>query len=342
MLPSWSLRWASLVILAIALPSVPAAASSCATTCRDRGKAFGWTRKATNGCIRACKVDQKKCGGLRGAARRDCRKDSSECSVECGEVWSASGLQQDRSFCQTVCGSCNREGRGFCVEGLGTPADDIARCCGGAGEGSCCRSLASPVTAQCCADADTCCPTNGCVNTQSDPRNCGGCGSPCPEGETCESGQCSGQRPCSDANTGIRTFTFRQVTTGPGISQTNEVIGRYDPCGAMDEFGNCIVGVTLICKLNGVEYTCDGHATNIYLSLTVQALLGAGAYCPFPSTGTLCVADGRPCAITFSGNDGTVEESYTCSNCGDFGPACASQTWGACSCPERGGFPTCP
>jgi hypothetical protein len=335
------------VVLALALVA-EAGAATCGSRCRGSAGPLGWTKKATNACIKACKRDQRNCRGLGGAARRECRDDSADCSLDCAEVWRDVGQREDRAFCQLVCGSCGRAGKGFCVEGIGSAADDVARCCGGPGEGSCCRSLVSPVTAQCCAGGDTCCTTSGCVDTQNDPRNCGACGAACPEGETCAGGQCSGgaccPRPCTETtpvNDGIRTVTWRQVTTGEGISQIVEIATHWDRCGTTDPFGECIPTTTLVCELNGAEYQCGSFETAIASSQATQALLDAGAYCPFNSTDVLCVVDGRPCAVSFGGDDLTVEQSYSCVNCGAHGPACATETWAGCSC-SGGGFPDCP
>lgn len=346
-------RWRLCPLLALALlfaaaPALEVRAATCGEICRDRAGTFGWSKKVLKGCVRVCKRDQKQCSGA-AAARRECRQDSAECSLECAEVWGDPADKKDRSFCQTVCGSCKREGRGFCVDGLGSASDDIARCCGGPGEGSCCTSGAFPVTPQCCPGGNTCCPAQGCVNTRTDSLNCGACGFACPDGYVCDASACAlaecCPRPCTETtppNTGVRTVVYTLTNVPAGApAQVTQVTGRYDPCGARDGTNNCVPVTTLVCTFIGAEIPCDAQHAAIFNQPAVQSLLHVGGYCAFTVPGVLCVADGRSCEVTFGDEGGSSTRSIACDNCGDHGPACAGETWGDCTCPITG-VPSCP
>jgi len=52
---------------------------------------------------------------------------------------------------------------------------------------------ARPSSCDFCGPGEVCCPTstgNRCIDVQSDPANCGGCGEVCPSGQVCRVAWC--------------------------------------------------------------------------------------------------------------------------------------------------------
>jgi len=85
-------------------------------------------------------------------------------------------------------------GQNICCGLRETPCDKV--CCG---SDQTCDAGVCGCGGQSCGSPDSCCDGH-CVNTQSDPHNCGGCGGPCGDG-TCENGMCvcpPGQTLCFD------------------------------------------------------------------------------------------------------------------------------------------------
>lgn len=97
---------------------------------------------------------------------------------------------------------CTIAGQGYCVDVANDPNN-----CGGCGSycpfgQTCSHGVCSGTQAPCSAgnvnDAcnlavgplDLCCPGEGCVNTLTDPANCGGCGVACGDGGSCAAGVC--------------------------------------------------------------------------------------------------------------------------------------------------------
>ncbi len=104
--------------------------------------------------------------GLLGLAESEARK-SGKCKPKCDEC----------EKCKR--GDCDRkDGKKRCEKGKCKPKADGASCRGG----------------RCCGGV--------CVNTGSDPRNCGSCGKRCALNEVCEGGTCV----CPDPSGVCRTF----------------------------------------------------------------------------------------------------------------------------------------
>jgi hypothetical protein len=145
--------------------------------------------------------------------------------------------------------------------------------------------------------------------------------------ENCCPGRCSSTSP---PNTGIRVLRFTDVFVGDGFSVTTQVTAFYDACGQRDEFGNCREKFTFTCVAYGMGFECTSAYTGIVAGLEGRTLLAGHAFCH--GVGNLCVGDGRACSLTFSGDGMSSTRTWQCTNCGDYGPSCASEQSASCRC----------
>jgi hypothetical protein len=226
----------------------PNASASCTSSGCARGACNAGFANCNaddaDGCEAATLTDSAHCGacGTRCAAGESCVAGS--CQPNCGAgltdcSGSCRNLANDpdnctscgnrcarpanaTAFCASRCGFACTAGFGDCdgsaTNGCETALDSLSNC------GACglqCRfpNAAAACTAGRCAigacvagfvncDGDA---TNGCeVNTQTDPTNCGACGTACAAGQVCSGGACrascaAGQTECSGACTSTQT-----------------------------------------------------------------------------------------------------------------------------------------
>src|SRR5690606_26600710 len=102
-----------------------------------------------------------------------CNNGVCECpfgTIECGGGCRTASVDPlNCGSCGNVCGVGQNVGKPYCVSN------------------GCVADCPAPLSK---------CPTGGvgglpvCTNTDSDSRNCGGCGNICPEGQGCAAGQC--------------------------------------------------------------------------------------------------------------------------------------------------------
>ncbi len=307
-------------LLLIVVSAGVASAAVCAETCRSQGREYGWKRAEVVGCTKACKREQRKCRGLRGADRRACQADLGPCAGTCAGMWPVGEARTDREYCQFICSECGRDLATFCIEG----PTRVARCCGREGEGPCCSHLAAPDPPECCAVGDTCC-TRGCIDTRSDPANCGDCDLHCAVGETCNDGTC---RPpsCDEPPSGIRTMT-RTIRTrdSGGNARVLTTIGTYDPCVPLPG-GGCQGETTLECTIDGADTECKaGDIGFAASSLFADAV----------TRGVFCAAVGVSCAGTCAVDVGIDHYEYACTGCVATG--CEAPLEAACECFGPGG-----
>lgn len=138
-------------------------------------------------CNTACKP-----GALCAASACQCAPSTpKDCGAACRTCCGASDCS-DADLCTTD--SCS--GSGSCEFSAGCSGGTL--CCAGAGCATCCNSgdcasgklcSGGQCVAGCIAPQSLC--GGACVNTQSDPLNCGGCSLSCGNGRTCSAGQCS-------------------------------------------------------------------------------------------------------------------------------------------------------
>src|SRR5262245_43760411 len=191
-------------------------------------------------CGNACtggKLCREIAIGVVGCA---CRDSETECNGTCAN------LQTDPNNCGQcghVCasGSCDN---GVC-ECL-THCDGSGNCGGGQADCGPCETCTNgaclPTT---CGGGQACCGA-GCVDTQSDPSNCGACGNACLGGQICCGGGCVD--PTTDsANCG----SCDNVCLGADTCQNGVCTGG----GCPEQWHSCEVAypphVTDVCCLNG-------------------------------------------------------------------------------------------
>jgi Cys-rich repeat protein len=109
-----------------------------------------------------------------------------------------------------------------------------------------------------CGAGLTNCTGQGCVNFQTDPHNCGGCGVACPSGMTCQNGACvsatacpTGQTRCGgvcvDTKSDVQNCGGCGLVCPPGFKCINGICTMTSPCAK---------GLTL-CGKTCVDLTSD-------------------------------------------------------------------------------------
>jgi len=142
------------------------------TNCSDCGDVCTGGRSCVNGMCK-CSSTSRECAPGRACCpdTRDCCGNGTCCPTGtkcCNNV--CVNTNSDRNNCGT-CGTNCTAGR-VCVNGL-------CQCAPGTqAVGTCC-----------CLAGQRCC-NNVCVNTNSDPNNCGTCNNQCFGGQICQNGQC--------------------------------------------------------------------------------------------------------------------------------------------------------
>ena len=220
--------------------------------------------------------------------------------VECGDGEECCGEAcVDLAVSMDHCGACSNR------------CEDIETCQSGA-----CLCTGRNNEQLVCADAESCCPGMGCLNTSSDPFNCGGCGVTCGVGEVCSGGRCN----CGEDS-----------VHGEGVC-----LGATACCGSP---GQCVLLTNPICSCGGVpcgvgQACCDEQCADLERD---EANCGAcGVVC---GLGQVCGGGRCVCHSGFSDCDGEpangCETNFLADheNCGACGHLCdAGQVCSRGSC----------
>lgn len=327
------------------------ATQSCSTTLA------GGSQTCTGECqwgTCACASDQSMCPGAAGAAPTCVATGSDEhncgaCGNDCTLLShvSAAGVACAAGQCTYTCtpgyADCGDAGTG-CATSLA-----VATSCGGCGvacptDAPACTATSDAgavdagapyaCTTGCPSMAPTLCAPNSCVDLQSNPDNCGACGTICPVPAggmaTCSAAACGSTCPAGDELCGSTCVNEQTDSNNCGACGT--VCATTDPnasgatCnGAGVCTTSCNAGFTLC------SGTCVSEQTN-------SSNCGAcGMTCP---AGLTCQAGVCACAIGTSSCDGTcVDELTNSANCGGCGVVCTAGTTcqgGGCTLPSNG------
>jgi hypothetical protein len=182
-----------------------------------------------------------------------------------------------------------------------------------------------------------------CVDTQTDPSNCGSCGKVCASGKTCVNGACKKmpglciQGHCYDISNGPKPLEDWEIILKDGAgaeiaSTTTNVDGSYSFCGLKK--GDYEVSEVL--KEGWISFATDSVPVTLpwpdtdtvmidFLNEPCQAGLKScnGECVDLTSDTGNCGACGNACADGQSCCDGTcIDTQSNAQNCGDCGNAC--------------------
>jgi hypothetical protein len=206
-------------------------------------------------------------------------------------------------------------------------------------------------------DSDQMCCHDACVNTASDPANCGGCDQACaPKGDSCQGGgcTCAGGSACSGASTCCPGLGCIDTTSDPfNCGVCGHACNPGETCSGGQCGCNGGPACSSLCCASGCSMTgscdCGGtpcgapsvccNGTSCLDIMNDNANCGAcGHACP---SGLVCDAGACKChGQICSGGDtccdsGCANLMSSTTNCGTCGHACAANetcTGGACEC----------
>jgi hypothetical protein len=268
----------------------------CGTACVDESS----DDQHCGSCINACAIGQSCTNGMCGCSGGACACAVGE--TQCGGATGCVNLGNDPNHCGTLCPGS------ICVAPL-TCQDATCGC---------------PVATQA-----YCRSSNTCSDLETDPANCGVCGTSC-NGGTCSSGTCVTTSSCTLANNAACTPGEASpccATPTPGIScaTVETAFGTYDTSST---FANlCCIAAGQACDTleNG---TCCGY---MVCNGTTCACQPAGHHCANNAdccTGTCTTA--HICDQTCVLSAVSCELGDTCCNAGTTNPGEACPTTSVC------------
>jgi hypothetical protein len=257
------------------------------------------------------------CTGI-GVCSGACAPGSKECSGTLAQTCNASGEWQTTQTCPYVCtgaGVCS----GVCVPAATQCSGNGVETCSASGQWSAAVACAQP-TPVCnqgaCACLESTC-NGSCINEQTDPNNCGGCGNACqPTGataDTCLGPSCS--YTCSanhsDCNADVAPDTDGCECATPGCcgnscqtAHTNGVGETYYDCNPVSTF-------TLVTATEA----CTAFAPTV---LGTAANCSSGWTCPGDKNSYVCYGTGSGASLAcvdycWAFATGEAGEVFTCS-----------------------------
>jgi hypothetical protein len=322
-----------------ALPKVLNTNCQCECPANEACTSSGGTVNSST-CECECPGGKVVCNGACVAACQPPQFLNANCQCECptDETCNSTGGTVNPTTCECQCPEGKTVCGGQCVEVCAPPKvvlntntcqcecppDETCTTTGG---------TVNPNTCQCeCGSGLTRCG-NQCVNTATDPNNCGGCGTACASGEGCVNGTCSNF--CPNQMTGCcacyytnpttlhRIYTCTGATVGSCITRSE----CEETCQATTPPPGYVHG--------GVVYICERATSNepVFCHAFGPDPRFTGVTCGHEicaPTGSQCPSGQTPCGGQ------CVNVSTDPNNCGTCGNVCATGTScvnGQCGCP---------
>jgi hypothetical protein len=235
---------------------------------------------------------------------------------------------------QPFSGLCCLPGYG-CSHPIDEAGNSLAVCtCGSTGTAcgsGCCfnNQTCDPLTYQCVCPSnqpDICTAADGtvlCVNRQSDPNHCGGCGMSCESGQICSGGACAFPTECSSGLT-TRGGICVDTTNDPNNCGT---CGHVCPPGQSCSEGSCF------CP--GAQLPCgdDGHCVDTQND--PENCGACGHQCPIEQVCTNGACDCENGKVPCGEDENCYDLTSDPNNCGLCGLQCAANqrcVGGLCIC----------
>ncbi len=277
-------------------PPCPSGQQRCGGGCVDVQTSL----RNCGACGNACLVNSTCTGGVCSACPAD-RPDA------CGSVGAGGVCTNLQTGVDGYCGTC-----GLSCAATGVAGTD-ATCAAGA--------------CVCSGAAIDCGGNPRCVNAQTDPANCGGCGNACAGGRTCASGACA----CPAAKP-------TPCGTGDGTcTNTQTDVANCGSCGnACPLAGEICAAGACACPSTAPDQ-CAGPGRCVNLDTDAKNCGACGFACPV--AGEICAGGKCGCPASAPTNCGdvctrTADDEKNCGTCGNVCAAGRVCSAGVCTgCP---------
>ena len=262
------------------------------TSCNGGPVCTGGKQCCTSGCANV-ETDPRNCGrcNLLCPPGDTCQTGNCTAPASCNGGPVCTGTDQ---CCATGCSD---------VE---TDPKNCGRCGNPCAVGDACIAGACVVQTTCnggpaCAPGLSCCPTVGCVNENTDPNNCGGCGNACTAVDSCIDGSCVSNEGAFNPTVnptylapGVHSFTTINIPAGVTVY----VAGPGALSGTLDLSATSAIVIDGIIDLSGGP----GTQNTITSASTQAGEAGAGGYTGEPYQS----APGSTACAFIGGNPGSL------------------------------------